>query len=116
MSITGYSFFFNDGDEKAWLSSADWMPRNLNDRVELMFPVDDSGHVERIKSVLQIMLKDNQKAYLMKSDGTYRRVNKRGKAVNSQDELYCRTKKRAAEARSSDEQQMRPLLSKELVF
>lgn len=109
-------FFFNDGDEKAWLSSADWMPRNLNDRVELMFPVDDSGHVERIKSVLQIMLKDNQKAYLMKSDGTYRRVNKRGKAVNSQDELYYRTKKKAAEARSSDEQQMRPLLSKEPVF
>ena len=81
-------FFGNGGDEKVFLSSADWMPRNLNERVELMFPVDDSGFISRIKETLQIMLKDNQKAYLMKSDGHYRRVDKRGKTVNSQEELY----------------------------
>jgi len=81
-------FFGNGGDEKVYLSSADWMPRNLNERVELMFPIDDAEHISRIKETLNIMLKDNQKAYLMKSDGSYRRVDKRGKAVNSQEELY----------------------------
>nr|WP_092074817.1 RNA degradosome polyphosphate kinase [Dendrosporobacter quercicolus]NSL48949.1 RNA degradosome polyphosphate kinase [Dendrosporobacter quercicolus DSM 1736]SDN15446.1 polyphosphate kinase [Dendrosporobacter quercicolus] len=109
-------FFSNGGDEKIWLSSSDWMPRNLNDRVELMFPVDDDRHIERIRLILEIMLKDNQKAYQMKSDGTYRRVSKKGKSVNSQDELYLRLQKLTAMTGSAQEPRMRPLLRKDLVF
>ncbi|HBS60214.1 MAG TPA: RNA degradosome polyphosphate kinase, partial [Firmicutes bacterium] len=60
-------YFSNDGDEKVYLSSADWMPRNLDQRVELLFPVDDPDHVQRIKAILNLGLEDNRKAYIMRS-------------------------------------------------
>lgn len=88
-------YFANGGKEKLYLSSADWMHRNLSERVELLFPVENQEIVERIKTTLQIMLKDNRKAYIMKNDGTYRRVYRRGKAVNSQEKLYQEAQARA---------------------
>ncbi len=81
-------YFANGGKEKMYLSSADWMHRNLSERVELLFPVENHEIMERIKNILHIMLKDNRKAYIMKSDGSYRRVYRRGKVVNSQQKLY----------------------------
>lgn len=81
-------YFANGGDERIYLSSADWMPRNLNERVELLFPIEDIRHIARIRDILELALNDNQKAYVMRSDGVYRRVDKRGSAVNSQRELY----------------------------
>ena len=78
----------NDGDSKVYLSSADWMQRNLNERVELMFPIEDEKHKDYILQMLEWMLKDTAKAYNMKSDGSYRRADKRGKAFNSQEEIY----------------------------
>ena len=81
-------YFANGGKEKMYLSSADWMHRNLSERVELLFPVENQEIVERIKITLCVMLQDNRKAYIMKNDGTYRRVYRRGKVVNSQEKLY----------------------------
>jgi len=82
-------YFANGGIPNIYLSSADWMNRNLSERVELMFPIDDQEMIARVKAILEMMLKDNRKAYIMKSDGNYGLVNRRGRAINSQVEL-CR--------------------------
>ncbi|HEY3425157.1 MAG TPA: RNA degradosome polyphosphate kinase [Negativicutes bacterium] len=105
--------FANGGDERVYLSSADWMPRNLNDRVELFFPVDDEDHCAQIKEILKIMLRDNQKAYMMQSNGNYRRVDKRGKAVNSQEELYYLAQQAAQLPDILLEHRLQPLYRKE---
>ena len=67
-------WFANGGEEQLYLSSADWMPRNLNDRVELFFPVETEEHIHRIKALLDLYLRDNVGAHMMQSNGTYRRV------------------------------------------
>lgn len=102
-------YFGNGGDERIFLSSADWMPRNLNERVELFFPIEDSGHIVRIKRILDMTLSDNQKAYSMKKDGTYRRVDKRGKAVTCQMEFFAQAQKNGQEPDISIEQRFTPL-------
>lgn len=81
-------WFHGGGKEQLFLSSADWMPRNLNDRVELFFPVETPAHIERIKKVLDLYLRDNVGAHMMQSNGTYRRVTNRLKPVGAQSTLY----------------------------
>lgn len=81
-------WFQGGGKEQLFLSSADWMPRNLNDRVELFFPVETPAHIERIKKVLDLYLRDNVGAHMMQSNGTYRRVTKRLEPVGAQSTLY----------------------------
>jgi polyphosphate kinase len=66
-------YFLNGGDEQVYLSSADWMSRNLDKRVELMFPIDDPGHKATVLSALRAMFRDNVKARCLRSDGTYER-------------------------------------------
>lgn len=85
------------------------MPRNLNERVELLFPVEDQRHIKRIKDMLDITLADNQKAYIMKKDGTYRRVDKRGKAVNSQLGFYAQAQADAQKPDITIEQRLKPM-------
>ena len=55
-------YFYNDGKEDLYLTSADWMQRNLNRRIETAFPILDSGLKKRIIDILDIQLKDNTKA------------------------------------------------------
>lgn len=81
-------WFQGGGKEQLFLSSADWMPRNLNDRVELFFPVETPAHIERIKKVLDLYLRDNVGAHMMQSNGTYRRVTNRMEPVGAQSTLY----------------------------
>ncbi len=64
-------WFQNGGREEIYIGSADWMPRNLNDRVELMVPVSDEELKQRVKKMILLELADNQKAYAMQSDGTW---------------------------------------------
>ena len=109
-------YFLNDGDEQIYLSSADWMERNLNDRVELMFPVERAEHIERIKEILDIYLKDNVKAYIMLSNGSYRRYSGRVPRICAQEELYKMAYEYVEEHKPSLEQKMRPLYKKEDVF
>ena len=66
-------YFMNGGDEQVYLSSADWMSRNLDKRVELMFPVDDPGHKNSVLYALRAMFRDNVKARCLRADGTYER-------------------------------------------
>lgn len=81
-------WFANGGEEQLYLSSADWMPRNLNDRVELFFPVETEEHICRIKALLDLYLRDNVGAHMMQSNGTYRRVRNKLEPVSAQSTLY----------------------------
>lgn len=83
-------FYFENGYQpEVYCSSADWMPRNLERRVEIMFPVEDENLVAKLRHVLDLELADTEKARLMKEDGVYLPVDKRGKQrVNSQ-QVFC---------------------------
>ena len=80
-------YFRNGGNESLFLSSADWMPRNLNERVELMIPIEDKRHKERVKDILDLYLEDTLKAHIMRADGSYRKINDREHPISAQDEL-----------------------------
>ena len=82
-------YFYNDGSEEIYLSSADWMPRNLDRRIELLFPVEEKRHKNRLMETLKLHLADNRKARIMNSSGSYSKVNVRSKElINSQETFY----------------------------
>jgi polyphosphate kinase len=82
-------WFRNGGKDELYLSSADWMPRNLIHRIELMFPIEDPTHRQYIMSVLDLQLRDNVKARELQSDGLYRRVRPKGKPpLSSQEAVF----------------------------
>ena len=83
-------YFYNGGAWEVYLSSADWMPRNLDRRVELMFPVDSAPLKKRVKHVLDVFFKDNVKDRILQPDGTWvRRSPSKGHArVRSQEVFY----------------------------
>ena len=66
-------FFLNGGDEQVYLSSADWMRRNLDKRIELMFPVESTDAKAKVVYALRAMFRDNVKARRLGPDGVYRR-------------------------------------------
>lgn len=82
-------YFYNDGEEELYMGSADWMPRNLDRRVEILFPVLDEGIKESIKHMLDVELADNLKAHLLKEDGNYEKIDKRGKVLISSQQTFC---------------------------
>lgn len=83
-------WFLNDGDEEVYMGSADWMPRNLDRRVEILFPVLDDKIKEQVKHILEVELSDNMKAHVLKSDGFYEKIDKRGKVLVNSQEQFCR--------------------------
>nr|MCR5655392.1 polyphosphate kinase 1 [Lachnospiraceae bacterium] len=82
--------FENGGSKEYYLASADWMPRNLNKRVEIMFPIEQEDLKERVAHVLDCLLRDTKKAQLLHDDGTYERVDKRGKELFGAQENFCK--------------------------
>jgi polyphosphate kinase len=64
-------YFHNGGDEEVYLSSADWMTRNLDKRIELMFPVEQADHKARVLAALRAMFRDNTHARWLLPGGTY---------------------------------------------
>lgn len=90
--------FENAGMPKIYLGSADWMPRNLDRRIELVFPVEDPDLKERAFGILETLLNDNTNARSMSSDTSYHHVNRRGRpAFSSQLTFYQQAKARLAE-------------------
>ena len=77
-------YFHNGGKEELYLGSADIMPRNLDDRVETLFPVFDKVFIQVVKSDLDLILSDNVKAWQMNADGIYSKINNNGPKINSQ--------------------------------
>ena len=68
-------YFSNAGEEEVYIGSADWMPRNLYERVEVLTPLKDAMAVERVRhEMLQGYLADNLKTRILAKDGTYHRV------------------------------------------
>ena len=81
-------YFYNEGHEDIYLASADWMPRNLNRRVELLFPIEDPDCRARVKEVLDVELADTVRAHFLSPDGSYHKLDLRGKEkVDSQQKL-----------------------------
>ena len=66
-------YFMNGGDEEVYVASADWMTRNLDRRLELMWPVDGAAHKARVIAVLRAMFRDTAKSWRLLPDGTYQR-------------------------------------------
>lgn len=90
-------YFHNNGSDEIYMGSADWMPRNLDRRVEIVFPVEDEQIKNEIKHVLDLEFRDNVKAHILQPDGTYEKQDKRGKLlINSQME-FCREATEKAE-------------------
>lgn len=82
--------FCNDGDEELFMGSADWMPRNLDRRVEIIFPVLEESLKKKVKHILEVEMADNVKARILEADGTYTRVDRRGRAAVNSQEIFCR--------------------------
>ena len=82
-------YFLNDGSPEVYMGSADWMPRNLDRRVEIMFPVEDEGLKEKVIHILEVELEDNVKAHILQPDGTYEKEDKRGKVLINSQEQFC---------------------------
>lgn len=82
--------FCNDGDEELYMGSADWMPRNLDRRVEIIFPVLEESLKKKVKHILEVEMADNVKARILEADGTYTRVDRRGRAAVNSQEIFCR--------------------------
>ncbi|WP_303813615.1 RNA degradosome polyphosphate kinase [Acidaminococcus timonensis] len=107
-------YFANNGSEELYLSSADMMPRNLNDRVELLFPVERKAHIDRIKEFLDLCLKDNVGAHVMLANGTWRRSYAHGhQRVSVQAALMQRAMKNAPKKTMPLEQRLKPMEHKE---
>ena len=82
-------FFLNDGEEELYMGSADWMPRNLDRRVEILFPVLDDTLKEKVKHILDVELADNTKAHVLKPDGVYEKIDRRGKVLVNSQKQFC---------------------------
>lgn len=105
-------WFANGGEEQLYLSSADWMPRNLNDRVELFFPVETEEHIHRIKALLDLYLRDNVGAHMMQSNGTYRRVRNKLEPVSAQSTLYEMAQLAVTSDKLPMEKRLQPVFSR----
>ncbi|MFZ5625581.1 MAG: polyphosphate kinase 1 [Gemmatimonadota bacterium] len=63
--------FLNGGREEVYIGSADWMPRNLDRRIEAVVPISEPAHRHGIRAILQLMWEDNRQAWELNADGTY---------------------------------------------
>lgn len=106
-------YFENGGNPEIYMASADWMSRNLDRRVEIMFPVEDAELKKEVKHILDVQLADNVKAQLMQPDGSYVRVSellKRENGAHSDKDymrieaqmVFCKEAQQKAKAVSDD--------------
>ena len=83
-------YFYNNGQEDIYMGSADWMQRNLDRRVEIIFPVEEEELKSKLKHILDVQLRDNLKAYRMNDEGEYVRIDRRGKVSLSSQAQFCK--------------------------
>jgi len=81
-------YFRNGGHEEVYLGSADWMSRNLDKRLEILFPVKAPALVRRLIGILEVYFADNVKASRLLPDGRYERVPRSGPPVRAQERFY----------------------------
>jgi len=108
-------YFESGGNPKLFLSSADWMPRNLNRRVEVAFPIEAPNLKEQLVDILEISMADTVKLRIQQPDGSYEKVDRRGKEhVQSQLRFYQQAVERVHEYRDKAKSKVfEPILHKE---
>lgn len=96
-------YFLDVGKEEVFISSADWMPRNLDRRIELMVPVDDTESRQALIAILETYFKDTAKSRRLNGDGSYERIQPEPgrKPFSSQEALYIRSRKAVDKAEKS---------------
>jgi polyphosphate kinase len=106
-------YFRNGGDEEVYLSSADWMPRNLDKRIELLFPVESEEGKQKVLSALDVPFQDNVKGRWLQADGSYkrRRAAKGEEPFRAQLQLYREAQKALGRARAVSGVTLEPLSS-----
>ena len=82
-------YFYADGAEKVFMGSADWMPRNLDRRVEIVFPLKQENTKAEAMHILKVQLADNVKARIMDADGKYEKLDRRGKKPICAQDQFC---------------------------
>lgn len=109
-------YFRNGGDEEIYLSSADWMPRNMDRRIELLFPVDSAEGREKVLAALDAMFQDNVKARWLQADGVYkrRRAGKGDEPFRAQIHIYREAQKARDRAKSASGLTLEPLTAPEV--
>lgn len=103
-------YFENAGKAELYMGSADWMPRNLERRVEILFPVLEPDLKEKVWHVLDAQLSDTVKAQVLKAGGVYEKVDRRGKALYNAQEEFCKEYTLAAEQQVKARQQARTFI------
>jgi polyphosphate kinase len=101
-------YFRNGGHEELYLCSADWMRRNLDKRLEILFPIVDPGRRRRLIDALETYFADNANAWRLLADGTYQKVERKGPRVRAQQTFYRQAVDAAREAAHAT-LQFRPL-------
>lgn len=88
-------YFYDNGNEEVYMGSADWMSRNLDRRVEILFPVEDEELKKEVMHILRVQLEDNLKAHVLMPHGNYEKQDKRGKALLNSQDYFCKEAIRA---------------------
>ena len=96
-------YFFNGGMEEVYMGSADWMPRNLDRRVEIVFPVEDEKIKKQVMHVLDLEFRDTLKAHILQPDGTYEKQDRRGKVLLNSQMEFCREAQEMAAAAKKEQ-------------
>ena len=103
-------YFENAGKAELYMGSADWMPRNLERRVEILFPILNPELQEKVWHVLDVQLRDTMKAQILQPDGTYDKVDRRGKDQYIAQEEFCKEYVQAVAAQEKEEKQSRTFI------
>lgn len=101
-------YFRNGGHEEVYMSSADWMRRNLDNRLEIIFPVTSASLRRRLIGILKTYFADNTKARQLLPDGSYEPVSRKGRRVRAQ-EVFYKEAVEAARAANESTVRFRPL-------
>ena len=101
--------FRNGGHEEVYLSSADWMTRNLDKRLELLFPVRDDALKRRLIDFLTEFFLDNEKAHVLLPDGSWQRFTNDDESRRAQERLFESALLAAEAAAAQSPMQFKPL-------
>ncbi len=100
--------FHHSGEELVYISSADWMPRNLDKRVELLIPVTEKKLKNRITTWIELHLSDNLRSWTLTGNGTWKETPVNGKRIRSQEEIYKLIKKEIESQEKYEREQLVP--------
>ncbi|MEE0954998.1 MAG: RNA degradosome polyphosphate kinase [Eubacterium sp.] len=108
-------YFYADGAEEVYMGSADWMPRNLDKRIEIVFPLLDENLKDQAMNILKIQLADTLKASCLGEDGLYHKQDRRGKVLLCAQDEFCRLATEAARKKEEEEADHRTFVPAEPV-